>query len=384
LVNLVGESEAVSRDPNHEKMAEMVKLITERGPRIDQISREIHVYKETVRYWYRNLLKEGFTVQASRNLEKLGMKRVVMIVELGEMFEGYSDALMYALGDLCYVVSFAKTLPDGFYTVNASVPVECLNSWTDFMLSLKEMGVFRSMDSIILDWVRNVPMKAELYDFSERRWDFDWSKRKVNSTPTDFEVAPREGFDSTDLGIIEQLQLDANTTLTEMAKKLKMNHKTLAYHYEAHVLRKGLIKGYIVNWIGTRYDYVAEKAVHRKHRFTPVEIFANNLDQTERVELMKSVGQLPYAWLEGSGQRSYYAKIAFPNEEFTEALDFLGKMVKISKRKIRCFTMDQAHALWFTLPKQYYDQKHQLWAFNQADLRQRFGLLVQKMGGTTG
>ena len=88
--DLLEESEAVSRDPNHEKMAEMVRLITERGPRIDQISREIDVYKETVRYWYRNMLKDGFTVQAAANYEKLGMKRVVMVVELGEMFDAYS------------------------------------------------------------------------------------------------------------------------------------------------------------------------------------------------------------------------------------------------------------------------------------------------------
>ena len=94
-------------------MAEMVRLITERGPRIDQISRAMGVYKETLRFWYRNLLKDGFTVQAAPNYEKLGMKRVVMVVELGDMFESYADALMYALGDLSYVVSFAKTLPDG-------------------------------------------------------------------------------------------------------------------------------------------------------------------------------------------------------------------------------------------------------------------------------
>jgi DNA-binding Lrp family transcriptional regulator len=384
LAHLGGESGAARSDPNHEKMAEMVKLITERGPRINQISEVMGVYKETARYWYRNLLRDGFTVQASRNLEKLGMKRVVMIVELGEMFDDYSDALMYALGDLCYVVSFAKTLPDGLYTINASVPEECLNSWTDFMLSLKETGVFKSMDSIVLDWVRNVPMKAEMYDFRRRRWDFDWSKRTAKAASTDFEVPPREGFDSTDLAIIEQLQLDANIQVTEMANKLKMNHKTLAYHYEAHVLGKGLIKGYIVNWIGTRYDYEAEKPVHRKHRYTPVEIFADDLDQTERVALIRSVGQLPYAWLEGSGQRSYYAKMVFPNEEITEALDFLGRMVKLSRGKVKCFTMDQAHALWFTLPKQCYDQKHQRWEFNQSDLRQRFALLVQKMAGTTG
>ena len=71
------------------------------------------------------------------------------------------------------------------------------------------MGVFRSVTSIVLDWVRNVPMKAEMYDFRKRRWDFDWSKRMTNPASTDFEVAERETYDSIDLGIIEQLQLDA-------------------------------------------------------------------------------------------------------------------------------------------------------------------------------
>ena len=72
----------------------------------------------------------------------------------------------------------------------------------------------------------------------------------------------------------------------------------------------------------------------------------------------------------------------FPNEEFTEALDFLGEVVKLSRRKARCLTMDQAHTLWFTLPNQNYDEKRQRWAFNQSDLLQRFAMLVQKTGVT--
>src|SRR5450759_3676677 len=139
-LELLMDSEALSHNPNHEKMAEMVNLIAQLGPRINEIATVIGVHKETVRYWYRNMLKDGFTVQAARNQEKLGMKRVVLIVEFGEMLDSYADSLMYAMGDLCYVVSFAKTLPEGFYLVNASVPTECLDSWTDFIFSLKEMG----------------------------------------------------------------------------------------------------------------------------------------------------------------------------------------------------------------------------------------------------
>jgi DNA-binding Lrp family transcriptional regulator len=381
---LLKESDPIANQPNHEKLAVMVQLISESGLNINQISRAMGVYKETVRYWYRNLLKDGFTVQASPDYEKLGMKRVVMIVELGEMYEDHADALMYGLGDLCYVVSFAKTLPDGFYTVNASVPVECLSSWSEFMLSLKETGVFKSMTSVVLDWVRNVPMKAGVYDFHQKRWDYDWNSGTAEPVPAEVAAGERAEFDSTDLAIIEQMQLDASVQLTEVAKSLKMNPKTLGWHYRAHVLGRGLLKGYTVNWIGTGYDPEAEKPVHRKHRYTPVEIFADGLDETERAELVKSVGQLPYTWLEGCGKRSFYAKVVFPNEEFTEALDFLGKVVKVSRRKARCLTIDQAHALWFTLPNQYYEEKHQRWAFDQSDLRQRFGLLVQKLGVTAG
>jgi hypothetical protein len=261
--------------------------------------------------------------------------------------------------------------------------VECTNQWTDFMISLKGMGVFKSMTSIALDWVRNVPMKAEMYDFHEGRWDFDWSKRITDPAPKDFVTADREEFDLTDLAIIEQLQIDGNTQLSDMAKSLKINPKTLGWHYRAHVLGRSLLKGYTVNWMGTGYDHKVEKPVHRKHRYTPVEIFADGLDQTEKAELMKRVGQLPYGWLEGGGQHCYYAKMVFPNEEFTEALDFLGELVMLSKRKVRCLTIDQAHSLWFTLPKQYFDERQQRWTFDQYNLRERFGLLVQKMGRAT-
>src|SRR5208283_1824110 len=152
------ESQAVSENRNHGKMAEMVKLITQRGPRIDDIARDIGVYKETVRYWYNSMIKNGFTVQASRNHEKLGMKRVVVVAELSEVFKEYADAIFYSLGELAYVVTFAKTLPDGYYVLNASVPTECLNSWYEFVRKLKTMGIFSSIESVGMDWARNVPM----------------------------------------------------------------------------------------------------------------------------------------------------------------------------------------------------------------------------------
>jgi hypothetical protein len=63
---------------NDEK-AKFVKLLTELGPQVTEIASRIHIHKETIRYWYHGLLEQGFTVQASYNYEKLGMKRLIML-----------------------------------------------------------------------------------------------------------------------------------------------------------------------------------------------------------------------------------------------------------------------------------------------------------------
>jgi hypothetical protein len=363
-------------------MAEMVRLITQRGPKIDEIARDIGVYKETVRYWYNAMLKNGFTVQASCNYEKLGMKRVVLIAELTDTFREYADAIFYAMGELAYVVSFAKSLPEGYYVLNASVPTEALDSWISFMVKLKSMGIFKSMESVSMDWVRNVPMWAEYFNFQTGSWEFDWNNTKVNPTIPDASPSERMRFDIDDLRIMEQLQLDANIPLTEMCQKTgAKNYKTFAWHYRTHVFKRGLIKGYQVNWTGTKYDYVSEKPIHKKHRYMWIDLIADGISDDVKFRLMGKFNQTPFVWLEASGSKSYFARMAFPAEAMPEALELLESAMSLARDKIKWFHMDQAHALWFTLPDRYYDEKRLKWSFNQDELIPRFEALAQKIRG---
>ncbi len=363
-------------------MAEMVRLITERGPKIDEISRDIGVYKETVRYWYNAMLKNGFTVQASRNHEKLGMRRVIIVAELSEVFREHADAIFYALGELAYVVSFAKTLPDGYYILNASIPIECLNPWSEFMGKLKTMGIFSSIDSMTMDWARNVPMWADYFNFQTGTWEFDWNNKKVNPSASDIQASERERYDDVDLRIIEQLGGDANIPLTEMCVKVgATNYKTFAWHYRSHVYERGLIKGYQVNWTGAKYDPVSEKPIHKKHRYMWVDLIANGIADDAKLRLMAELNRTPFVWLEASGSRAYFARMAFPSDAMPEALELLEAAVSLARDKVRWFHMDQAHALWFALPKQYYSEKERRWTFNKDELLARFDSLVQKIRG---
>src|SRR5208282_706825 len=248
------------------------------------------------------MLKNGFTVQASRNHEKLGMRRVIVVAELSEVFREHADAIFYALGELAYVVSFAKTLPDGYYVLNASVPTECLNSWYEFVRKLKTMGIFSSIESVGMDWARNVPMWADYFNFQTGTWEFDWNNIKANPIAFDAEPSQRQKYDNTDLKILEQLQLNADTPLVEICEKIgATNYKTLAWHYRRHVFEKGLIKGFQVNWTGAKYDYISEKPVHRKHRYMWVDIIANRITDDEKFGLTCKLHQTPFMWLEAGG-----------------------------------------------------------------------------------
>jgi hypothetical protein len=366
------------------KIAAMVKLLTMYGPQINRIARELQVHKETARYWYREkLLKKGYTVQAVPNHEKLGLRRVVALTEFSQGFRPYADAILMAMSELCYLTSFAKTLPEDLYSIHANVPQEEVGNWIRFMQALKQRGLFSSIQAVPFEWGRVVPMRSEMYDFENDSWQYDWaSKSRVDRESSDFTPSGRSKFDLVDLNLIKQFQIDPDSSLLEAGDRLKVNYKTLTWHYRTHLVGNGLLKGYSINWAGTRYDPKLERAMHRRHRYMWLELLVTDLTETERMGLMAKVNQLPFIWFEAGG-RSYFAQIAFPMETMTEALSFVKDVTQPVRQKATWHFMDQANALRFSITPGLYDQESKKWKFNQADLLSRFDRLVLEIKGMT-
>jgi hypothetical protein len=362
----------------------MVKLLTEYGPQINRIARDARIHKETARYWYKEkLLKKGYTMTAVPDYEKLGLGRVVAFVGFSEKFVPYADAILMAMSELCYLSSFAKSLTEDSYSIQANVPREFTNDWIRFMQALKQRGVFDSIQVVPFDWVRVVPMRSELYDFEHDSWQYDWaSKPRVEPDSASFAPSERGKFDQIDLGLIKQLQIDPETTLFEISPKLQVNYKTLSWHYRVHVVGNRLLRGYLVNWAGTRYDPKLEKALHRRHRYMWIELLVRGITENERMELMAKVNRLPFVWLEAGGQ-NYFAQIAFPSETMTEALGFIKEVVSPIKQKTTWHFMDQANALRFSIVPSLYSQETRKWNFDQIELLNRFDKLVLEIKGTT-
>ena len=366
-------------------MAEFVKAIGVRGPDIAEVSKSVGVHKETARYWYKaKLLGRGFAVQAAVAYERLGLKYVVMVVEFGDDVEEYANPILRAMSELCYVRYYNRTLPGGDYIVHAIVPEEHVEGYASFMGKLRDAGIFRSVRISVADWHRNVPMRAESFDFDRGVWDFDWGKLTAKYDERD-EVRPqgKADFDRLDLEILRQLQLDANTTITRIAAKAGSRMKNTQYHYRKHVVGRGLIRNYRMNWLGTRYDFMLEKAMHRKHRQLLLNLLVTDITDSERMEVRAGMNQFPCLWAEAAGKGFYYAEVAFPSEAAAEGYEALERTLHRVRRKYALYIVDHTNAIGFTLNPQLYDPAESAWRFRSEELLPKFEELVLKVGRTS-
>jgi DNA-binding Lrp family transcriptional regulator len=363
-------------------MVQMVNLISDRGPHMDEKAREMGVHKETLRYWYRHLLGSGFKVQATLNFERLGMRRVIVLVEFRDHLKDIAGTILKMIGSSAYIVSSARIQLNGHHLLDASVPQECMDSWTEFLSGMKKVGVFKSVETVVLDWFRDVPMWAERYEFEEGAWKLDWTSKGTNPTSNDAKPDQRQKYDTLDLKMIQQMQHDGGRPLTVMKENLGVkSYKKLSWHYKRHVLYRGLIRGYRVNWLGGKVSKGKEDLTRG---YVWISLIGRDLRESERLGLMSAVNRTPFVWAEGSAVRTYFAQMVFPSEEMPNVLSFLEGVISPVRAKVRCFMMDRVHATTFGLPLHNFEEKKQSWLFDGDRVLQRVEVLLRGEGFEAG
>lgn len=364
------------------KTGQLARMITEIGPNISEIARQLGQFKESVRYRYKEkLLNKGFAVHVAVDHEKLGLRRVIMLIDFADAYKPISQRLMRVLSDRGYLVSYSKILPDGRYLVHASVPEESLEDYGNFFTSLQKKGFFKSLEFNSFSWFRNPPMKTSMYDFDEGVWDFDWTtEAKVDKKSAALIPSTREKFDLIDLLILKQLQIDGNRTLAEMSETLGINYKTLTWHFRKHVQERHLIKGYVIRWMGTTYDAKLSKSAHKKHAYLYMAVLFSELDQARRLEVMSRLNLLPFIWSEAAGDW-YEAELVFPIESLTEGLQYIAEVIADTKSTARYFIIDQTNGLAFTIIPELYNEAAGTWQFDADDLMRTCESLLPEIRG---
>jgi hypothetical protein len=372
-----------SNKSTNQKTIQLVKLLTEIGPDIPEIARRLGQFKESVRYRYKEkVLNKGLAVQATVDHERIGLKRLIIVVDFSDVYAEYAPAILTSMSELCFLVDFAKSMPTGYYVASFSIPKEFVAEVKTFIEAMKAKGMFTKLEVYDFDWIRISPMKSEFYDFDTGRWDFDWTEQSPDYTSARYLPSPSSSFDYVDLLLLKELQMDANKSLKEISDKLQVNYKKLAWHYTAHVKARHLVRSYSVNWMGTKYDYGLEKVLQRQHRYFALNLLIKDVDEREIVLLRQAMDRLPYLWAEAVG-RNYFVEMALPVDFVVEGLQFLTKTVSGFKERAQIYAMDQTNAASFTIPYELFDFTRKKWIFDSADLMKRFEALIVQINKET-
>ncbi len=345
-------------------MARMIQLLEEIGPNINEIARLSGQYKESVRYRYKEkILGKGFGLQARANHEGLGLKRVVILGDLGRQYRAVSAKFFTKMNETSYVVSYSRTVPDGRYFITASVPNQFVGNFSEFLSELRRHKILDPILVSTFDWFRNTPMRADFYDFDADKWEVDLSKTEDWAHEArKYTSSGEQPFDYSDLLLIKELEVDATRPLMEIGTKLQLGYKRVLRHYR-HLIQKRLIHGYRTVWLRTRYDPRLEVPLKSKHRYLGLNLLVTDVSKRQLPELMMSLNRIPFLWAEAGGP-NYFANLAIPLDYTNEVFGYLREKLEPFRDRIHYFIGDFDDALYFTIPYQLYDQRRKRWSFD--------------------
>ncbi len=374
-------------DPNENTLA-LVKLMTEIGPDIAEISRRLGQFKESVRYRYKEkIVKRGFAVKAEPDYTALGLRRIVMKLAVSDEYSSRASQVFEAMSDLCYLVSYAGTMPNGSYLAQAAVPVEFTKEFHALVGGLGDRGIFSSVELFDCDWHRVAPMRAECFDFDEGVWDFDWSNPvPLNEKAARGAVSERKKVDKVDLLILKELSKDGGASLMEVKAAIKringvdINYKTLGWHYTHHVLSQRLVSHYSVGWHRLNYDFERNKDVGTaRYDYLGVVVMVREVNGQERMMLRSQMDSLPFLWSEAAGS-TYFSQLFIPLNAVNEALEHLKAVLKPYGKRAELLFLDKREMKYFTICYDQWDESNNHWAFDAAKLLPRLEASLLKVG----
>jgi|GEM_PF-3957657 len=215
----------------------ILSTIPENPLNLVEVARKIGAPRETVRRRVLQL-RERVRVYALPDYDALSLSLILAITE------GFKDNWITELTRLNYLASLHR-----MYTRDG-IRGLLIFYWPKGREGELEALLRNELGTESIYEVREFLRKPNflLYSPRENRWKIDWDsliedtlngKRKAR-----LELSPPRKFDGKDLFIIKKLMENALTTITNIAKELKVNARSLLYHFHEHVPR--LIKGYTV------------------------------------------------------------------------------------------------------------------------------------------
>jgi len=324
----------------------IVEAIQKVGPRnVSELSRLTGAHPETVRYKVKKQFRKlGFHIHAEASYRKLGLVPHWAELRLSPKLRDSPRTLFLSLNKSCYLVYYAKLLPQGNFVGLFSIPQGMESEHRKLLSYMRERGILQefSLNEVVAS--RHPAMNPRFFNFQSGRWEVDWNALKsVKVSHLENEREKATDIDYQDLLLVKELQLDALQHVVSIADKVKVHQKTLEYHYRKHLLKKKLISGFLVRW-----QHDIESSV--SHATLMARLTFRNLGRELRT-VQEVINSIPFLWSEDlQADGTYIANIYIPVQEVTSTFDYVNSLVPDLCGNVELSFVKRSEASAFTIP----------------------------------
>lgn len=338
-----------------DRLSKLVNAINRVGVQnVALLARTTGIPAETVRYMLKKRFRElGLFVSLQVDYDRLGLERNFAVLEFPPDAMDYAAELLKRMAKVAFLTYHCREVLRPRYVATFGVPVSLKGQFLSFLNRLVNEKVLRNFKLERLDWTRHLALRSEYYDFNEKRWSIDWKRvgalqEPPPTPPLAVEPPTRPDLDETDILLVKELELRSWRRISEIARKVGMNDRTLRWHYTKHV------SPMVTSQFVQRYTAGSKeltRTVGVIHEF-------NRLSKSKLVLVRRIFNNFPFTWNEGGRNDGYHLTVAtIPSEYFIESMQFLTTQMQKEIGNWETYTLDLTQSQSYTIPYENFSDK---------------------------
>ncbi len=225
------------------------------GPRnLSLLSMVTGIPRETVRYKVKKQLRElGFRINMVPNIYRMGLTRQLARLTFTRQGLRVAKSLLQELGKESYLTYYCKVAFKNKYLAILTPPQRYAKLFAEYFDDLARAGIISDFEIRGVTEVGYPHVSYRLFDFEKGVWrisdeDYEYGAENVVVQRASADEQTNYLIDSLDLSIITELLKDAFTPMTRISSTEGRDPRLLRYHFQEHIVRKGLIAGYVIGW----------------------------------------------------------------------------------------------------------------------------------------
>lgn len=340
-------------------LSRIVPFVEADGARnLNQISRELTIPYQTLRFRMLNLKKDGIGVLAVPDVDRLGLERVRVFFKLAKSLKEIKS-FFRTLHERAGLRSYSRSLFNHVFDCEFTVPQGNFSELQSFLEKLEGHKLVQNIKMRRLLWKDVLMLKTQFYDYSKKEWDVDFSTLSGDPSVQVPARSEKQNFDYSDLLMMKELELDPWIKTVDLAKKVQQGVPDAAYHLNRHVFGKKLIKTFRLRWEGTKEAWLKHSIVSQTYVF---QDFPND-SVRHATSILRS---LPFTWSNMMAEDgTMIAEVMFPLSKYPEGIQYISsRMRSLDLSPTLILEKDWSCCSTFTIPYLLYNKNRSAWEFN--------------------